>query len=119
MAEFPLTRALGLEVLTHEEGRAFFYHQVSAQSLEALLAKAPVVSGMLSESPGSWHNFSVRKGDLDTHTALLVNVQPIVRESEERQILRTLVESDLSTQDGYNKYHDAYDRAKRLLGEEG
>lgn len=94
MSRFPLCEKLGLYV-----SPAHFYDMraleekepaLRAADLERILESAPVVYGQPNiVGVLSWSNFRLESGD--THTARLVAVEPIVRESAE-DVLRAIVE---------------------------
>lgn len=113
--KFPLCERAGLEIVyTPERGKG-----IRAIDVEKLLESAPVVyGGFKNGKPVYWSHVCDTDGSEDTHTARLIMVEPIVKESRERQLLRTLIETDVSTRSGYDKYHAAYDEAKKLLGDE-
>lgn len=122
MTSFKHIRELGLKVEEMEWQPGHYFHYVRAADLEKLLAGAVRVYGC-ERKPGEMNRewiapLTERNEPIGaTHTALLIGVEPIVRESEERQLLRALTTADMTTREGYDKYHAAYDRARKLLEE--
>jgi len=119
--QFKNIRDLGLTIIDHTKGSGLpsFAKQVSADDLEKLLAEAPVVYGLI-ERPDGWTCFSRSDGPHlgDTHTARLIGVKEIVRESEERQLLREILfDKYQSTLIGPKEWGEFQERARRLLGE--
>lgn len=140
--EFPLISQIGLSVHEAEycSHRKCAETHVRASDLEALLAKAPVVTGQklhIHDAEEREWAFTERPDSNDTHTALLVNVQPFVRDTAEG-LLRELIDS----YDGVDRdvdrrklierarnlvkisgaadlINETAERARKLLGEEG
>jgi hypothetical protein len=71
MNNYPLIEKLGLEIFYEEDEHGI----VDAGSLEALLAKAPVVVGYIDGNDTHWWNNSEREDK--THTARLICVEEI------------------------------------------
>lgn len=92
----------------------------AAETANRILAERGVrVYGPSSTSgPANWNE---QPGKSDTHTALLIAVEPIVRESEERQLLREL--SNIVRRCNNSEWmipatlEDIVERARKLLGD--
>lgn len=119
MTSFPLTESLGVQVhgSADETYNGFGGTMVSqpfvfVADLERALEQAPVVYGVASD-PYNWGPVK----STDTHSARLLCVQPIVRDTHE-SVLRELVriaDSGGFKTDAYRS--DLFDRARRLLGQ--
>ena len=116
--EFPLVKRLGLEVVRSQitkEPDLWTVPYVSAQALESLLAQAPVVSIEQHKNFG-WTGAEKDDGELFdscTHTALLLGIQPIIKDTAE-SLLRELV--SYCEEIGFAQRKDElYKRAKALL----
>lgn len=59
------------------------------------------------------------KRSADTHHALLIGIKPIVQESEERKLLRELIDAHESEGRYGVKFNEAEKKAKRLLERKG
>lgn len=107
-------------------------HFVEAKDVEALLANAPVVYGDTYQTEWT-HLKQTAEGRAlissnfkeSTHTARLVCIEPLVKESEERALLRELAVIDCKAQRsdifaGHLSYGlaDLIERAKKLLEKE-
>lgn len=116
MTDFPLIKSLGLELIDghrlYPDAPGYTKH-VRAVDLEALLASAPVVYGVKDADDVGW--CAHHDAEIDTHTALLVNVQPIRKDTAE-SLLRELIEQC----DGETAMipRHVYDRARALLGKD-
>lgn len=133
--DFKHCRALGLLMMRshwagHAEGDGWQY-VVSASDLEALLAKGvrvtceSAIADMPRLLPGPFNKWSQTEGANDTHTALLIDIQPIRKESAE-EVLRDFIMNTLK-RDG-RKGVDTYEmreganiveRARRALENNG
>lgn len=114
--QFPLTRSLGVAVHEAEMYNHAIKEVVLASEIEALLAAAPVVTVENHKTFGWSGQQHDPVGDTEgyTHTARLLCVEPIVRESEERRLLRELV---LKCAGDCVDISDTLERARKLLGE--
>lgn len=91
MSEFKRIKELGLTV--HRELYGNDREYIYVRDLERLLEKAVKVYAYMGPARpgGMWINEGQQDAD-STHTATLLNVQPIVRESEEVATLRECLE---------------------------
>lgn len=118
-SKYPLIEQLGLNTLEghRDYPEAPGYNQyVRAEHLERVLEQAVKVSGLTHDEGMEIMAFSKCEAINDTHTALLINVQPIVRDTAE-SILRDLVEDykdDLKYSVDKTR-NDLYRRAIALL----
>lgn len=100
-------------------GCAWISIRVVNETFQAFLAKGRVVYGF-DDDTGAWtfERGKTEDGDIDTHQALLVNVEPIERDSAEK-ILRDLIETADSLPDKNPLLSVRYyvDRARALLKE--
>lgn len=124
MTNFPHVKALGLPLSTghitlHGELSGQWGSWVRASDLEKLLEQAPVVHSHIlpsDENRGpAYDAWFLKKYNDDTHTALLVGVKPIERDTAEL-ILRDLLERDSSQLDRPSM-REITRRAKALLAE--
>lgn len=118
MTDFPLCRECGLEVRMHSQGVDGY---VRAADVEALLSKAPVVSGYkVRDEFAMWENYDPSEASqLPTHTARLVNVREIKRDTAEGLLreLGEIFESDYyDMRQWHTKLAPLVERARRLLG---
>lgn len=82
-SKFPLCESVGLKP-TNFTGHIDIVNGVGfipASDVEALLAKGKPVAGYVSRE--GYHFTSIKEISLDTHTALLIGIKPIVRECEQ------------------------------------
>lgn len=91
MTDFKLIKECfpGLSVVTAME--TYTKRYIEAEELERMLSEAPVVSNNQDDFTGSpWRYAHGRnpQAEGDTHTARLIGIKPIVRESEETKLLR-------------------------------
>lgn len=114
---FPLIEQLGLDVdwgRLNTEGRAHRgpSHWIRAEDLERVLEQAPTMSCQKNDL-GFWRALESSKKNetypLDTHTARLLCVQPIVKDTAE-SLLREFVDSD-----GVTMLKQFIERAKKVL----
>lgn len=103
MSEFPLCERAGLMPTTYlRESETINIGSmkmsaiepvVPAKDVERLLANAPVVYGEVKADRATV--YSTAPGpEYDTHTARLLLIEPLVKESEEVQLLRSLIQWD-------------------------
>lgn len=116
--DYPLIRALGVEVhdgLVAPEQFPFAAQMsatvILAADLERVLESAPVMK--VFDSGDGYHKPDFI--DKATHTARLVCVQSIVRESEEREVLRKLLSLRDEEQVYCREGDAAFERARKLL----
>ena len=124
---YPRIEELGLDVIQIKWPMTAYdwSHAVDADKLEALLESAPVVYGVPNEVfshvqgdrliPGTERDGAYFKRD--THSARLIGITPLVKESEERQLLREIVA--LGELMLFGEPHPLIQRARRLLEREG
>jgi hypothetical protein len=87
----------------------------AARANYLLAERGVVVRGIVDERGYDAYS-SYEHGPGDTHTALLINVQPIQKDSAE-SLLREIVDGYDKDQYQYGtKIHERIERAKRLLG---
>lgn len=123
MTDYKMISRLGLEIhwacVKHDERRFITMKNdevIKASDLERVLSEAPVVEVYDWRYGDKAYWRTPNLGDTDgTHSALLVGIQPIVKDTAE-SLLREFVEkmgegSDLS----FVKMMSIRDRAKRLL----
>lgn len=119
--QFPNIKRLGLEVryisetyayLSGAGGSTTFEPQrqarreltvVYAEELEKLLSSAPVVTSYGTRN--FWAMHDERNDSADTHTALLVGIQPIVKDSETQSAIEQL----------QSKLNEAMAKVKELM----
>lgn len=92
MSDFKLCKQAGLNPVSGDLVRAMapsYARWVSAEVVEELLTNAPVVESITDLKSGNW--LRPTKGSDATHTARLVCIQEIKRESEEIRLLRELI----------------------------
>jgi hypothetical protein len=109
---YPHLQALGVKVRNLSIGYSTDDYFVLADELEGVLEQAPTFYGH-----DSLEFFQKFQGQA-THTAKLLCVQPIVRESEERQLLRKILKA---CSDGYmgasrTDTRKLLEQARALLG---
>lgn len=110
---FPLLRAAGLRVEYTDAHLAPPTAVVRAADVERLLEQAPVVRNA-ERMKDEW---SIQSHPEDTHTARLVLVTPIVRDTAE-SLLRELM--DIFNKAGHDGYAvELLERARKLLTEAG
>lgn len=107
--KFPNVKALGLEVYYSDSGNRVVY----ASCLEKLLSQAPMVWFNDDKTMLPYWECSSRQDKKHTHTARLVCIEPIVKESEERKLLREYLHAfgELTLPQGL------HERARKLLGD--
>lgn len=111
---FPLIKVLGVNVINPQYQPPPFnlnQHFVRAVDLERVLAEAPVVE-CPSGHQDYWYAPTLERSGNPTHTARLVCVKPIVRDTAEsllREIVRMI--------DACEADQQLLKRARRLLGE--
>lgn len=121
--KYPLCERAGLEIQEHRvivgfsRGEAYELNDadfIRAADVEKWLEGATVVRARLYDNEvfGEWYD---KAQEDDTHTARLVMIEPIVKESEERRLLRELVNTDISTPEGLARHHKAFQESRRLL----
>lgn len=93
--DFPLCKKLGLDLeRVYADGLprnpSDYWLSVRADELEKILSEAPVVYGIEPKGGNYWSDKS--EAD-DTRQARLLLVEPIKQESEERKLLREMLES--------------------------
>lgn len=133
MTDFPLTRALGLEVVPSQTSNGpnyiiatnppqySFEWYVRASDLEALLAKGVRVWFNDYASTGKDGNVDCARYKpraSDDHTALLINIQPIKKETAEdvlRDYLRNFDNGRGEHDWDGDSFVDWLERAKRVL----
>lgn len=114
MGSFPLCeKFLGDDCLLKFRG-------VQLEVIEAKLAKAPVVHGRVDGDFG-WFDTQddpLKSGEdpCRTHTARLLLIEPIKRESEEIRLLREVINEEASTTPAsYDRYRKALAQARAFL----
>lgn len=120
--QFPLTRALGVEVQKEvgfenvRSGKTSEVYYVYAADLEKALESAPVVTSYGERN--EWYANGAKGMQQDTHTARLVCIQEIAKDTAE-SLLREYVER---VGDGHSpcwhsweEKHSFIERARRLL----
>lgn len=110
--DFPHIKELGLGVYYRHAFTAEGDHYVRAADLEALLAKGVRVYGDPNIMGQVWSDRNSL--NLDTHTALLVGIEPIKRDSAE-DVLRDMIEQ-WDGLNGYSRLQELLERAKRVVG---
>lgn len=122
MSTFPLCESAGLSIRNDvawcdKQGYLFNFDAVPARAVEALLRSAPVVYGHPELTNNAW---TERKGGIDTHSARVLLVEEIRRDSAE-SLLYELMENaneTLTTEHILKVAFDVAKRARKLLGEE-
>ncbi len=114
MSKYPLCRAMGL-VIRKSEGECAW---VTASELENILSQAPVVTAYVGDDnpyPHCRSQWSISDpASVSTHTARLLCIEPIVRESEERRLLRELLALEQSVT--WRMPDEVVKRIEKLLG---
>lgn len=126
MSKYPLTESLGVAMHLghHQMPEAPGYTEyVRAADLERVLSQAPVVyfndDDTMNEQ-GRVEMTTRQARPLDTHTARLLCVRPIVRDTAEAEsLLRELIATHDDRDCGpyCDHYKQTIDRARKLLGE--
>lgn len=122
MSKFELCEKAGLKIEPCRHGFSSVYDDVvRASDVESLLARAPVVYGVENIEKNSLKHLRDWADGVSTHTARLLMIEPIVRESEERQALREILR--IEDEDPHNirpgQWQRALDRARALLAKGG
>jgi hypothetical protein len=106
--KYPLCRKAGLGV------RIWNAPHVLADDVERLLESAPVVYGLRNRD--RWDFSEINTDSIDTHSARLLLIEPIVRDTAEsllRELIRTAESGDLEEQCA--RIGHVVTRARRLL----
>lgn len=109
--QYPLTKSLG--VIVYNTGESAF---VRAADLERVLESAPVVC-LGSGRDSIWKR---QPTEVDTHTARLLCVQPIVWDTAESLLREFVAESTAAWKNPYDmspRLYKVIERARALLGE--
>jgi hypothetical protein len=131
-SNYPLIESMGLKPLPgriyHNRGSQYAAGSetevICALDLERALAQAPVVQFDMSENMYRFYDKQLGDNEPHTHTARLVGIQPIVRDTAEsllRELIKNREDFELYTGDGAKALEQLKDierRARRLLGEE-
>lgn len=117
MTKYPLCEELGLTIETR---------YILAADLERILSQAPVVDMVEACQMGGKSFYRTitmaDKDDAATHTARLIGIKPIVKDTAESLLKEILEQLDLRLKEyggGFYKFEasDALERARKLLEE--
>lgn len=121
MTNFPLCKAAGLKLwkisgVTSTDGEASV---VCASEVEALLANAPVFSGLYNGTKPGQFEMHTEEYKWATHRCRAVLIEPLVQEPEEIKLLRELSEAHEAVYsdkcERVATYGKILERAKALL----
>lgn len=87
MNDFKLCKEVGFYLY---DARGGVNNYIAAEHVEAFLEKGVRVQGVKNEI-GEHYGFNDYTEDIDTHTALLVNIQPIKQEQTAEDLLRDVM----------------------------
>lgn len=111
MSTFKTIEKLGLKV-THIAGQGV----VSANNLELILQSAQVVYGSMDENkPNEFYEFDYYQQAGDTHRALLLCLEPIIKKTKAEMALELLQEMLDDCLPMQGSEHDFAIKAKRIL----
>lgn len=116
MSEFKMCEAVGLTVIDGNQGRCGRYC-ILAADVEKLLESGVEVFGDVTSRAFGFGQRNPPYGVGDTHTGLLINIQPIVRDTAE-QILKEMISTfDFTSKNPMLHVVDKslIDRAKKLI----
>jgi hypothetical protein len=121
--KYPLTHAAGLRVVSeYDSTKKAYAHVVDANVIEAWLASAPVVYGLIEDN-GDWICFSRKANEPgpafgDTHSARLVCIEPLRSADTAEGLLREYFAARDRAESWPSHLFDRWcERARKLLGD--